>query len=250
MLKTFSIPDIGRKRKMNQDYVYSSETPVGNLTNLFLVADGMGGHNAGDYASRVTVETIVEKVGGSMETDPARILGEAIQEANALVRKRAARFPWLEGMGTTVVAATCAGNVLYVANVGDSRLYVINNKEIRQITKDHSWVEEMVERGELGREDARNHSNKNIITRAVGAEDTVKVDSFMIPLEEGDEILMCTDGLTNMLEDEEMRMILDGARDIVEKAQKLVKAANEHGGRDNISVILIADCASENGEHI
>ncbi len=250
MLKTFSITDIGKKRKMNQDYVYSSEQPVGNLTNLFLVADGMGGHNAGDYASRVTVETIVEKVGGSLETDPASILAEAIQEANSLVRKRAARFPWLEGMGTTVVAATCVGNILYVANVGDSRLYVINNKEIRQITKDHSWVEEMVERGELGREDARNHSNKNIITRAVGAEETVKVDSFVIPLEEGDEILMCTDGLTNMLEDEEMRMILDGARDIVEKAQKLVKAANEHGGRDNISVILIADCASENGEHI
>ena len=250
MLKTFSITDIGRKRQMNQDYVYSSEQPVGNLFNLFLVADGMGGHNAGEYASRVTVETIVEMVRNSSETDPVCILEEAIQAANALVRRRAARFSLLEGMGTTVVAATCVENRLYVANVGDSRLYVLNNKEIRQITRDHSWVEEMVQRGEIGREDARNHSNKNIITRAVGAEDTVKIDVFVVRLEAGDEILMCTDGLTNMLEDEEMRMILDGARDVVEKAQELVKAANEHGGRDNISVILIADAVSENGEHI
>ena len=241
MLKTFSITDIGRKRKLNQDFVYSSEQPVGNLANLFLVADGMGGHNAGDYASRVAVETIVEKAAASSETEPARILEEAIQAANALVRMRAARFSWLEGMGTTVVAAAFEGNSLWVANVGDSRLYVANDKGIRQITRDHSWVEEMVRRGEIDRETARNHANKNIITRAVGAEDTVNVDFFTVRLEEGDEILMCTDGLTNMLEDEEIRMILEGARDIVEKAQALVKAANEHGGRDNISVILIAD---------
>ncbi len=225
---------------MNQDFVYSSERPVGSLANLFLVADGMGGHNAGDYASRVAVETIVEKAAASSETEPIRILEEAIQAANTLVRRRAARFSWLEGMGTTVVAAVCEGNSLWVANVGDSRLYVANDKGIRQITKDHSWVEEMVRRGEIDREAARNHANKNIITRAVGAEDTVNVDFFTVRLEEGDEILMCTDGLTNMLEDEEIRMILEGARDIVEKAQALVKAANEHGGRDNISVILIA----------
>ncbi len=239
MLKTFSITDIGRKRKLNQDYVYSSEQQVGHLSNLFLVADGMGGHNAGDYASRVTVETVVEKVSSSSETDPTRILDEAIQAANKLVRQRAAFFPWLEGMGTTLVAATCEGKSLFVANVGDSRLYVANSKGIRQVTRDHSWVEEMVRRGELNREDARCHPDKNIITRAVGAEETVNVDFFTVQLEEGDEILMCTDGLTNMLEDEEIRMILDGARDTVEKAQELVKAANEHGGRDNISVILI-----------
>jgi len=240
VLKTFSITDIGRKRKINQDFVYSSEQPVGNLANLFLVADGMGGHNAGDYASRVAVETIVERAAASTGIEPACILEEAIQAANALVRRRAALFPWLEGMGTTVVAASCRGNSLCVANVGDSRLYVANHGGIRQITRDHSWVEEMVRRGEISREDARNHVNKNIITRAVGAEDTVNIDFYTVELKAGDEILMCTDGLTNMLEDEEIRMILDGARDIVEKAQDLVRIANEHGGRDNISVILIA----------
>ncbi len=239
MLKTFSITDIGRKRKVNQDFVYSSEKPVGNLASLFIVADGMGGHNAGDYASRLTVETVTERSARSQETDPIQILKEAIQSANTLVRKRANEMPELQGMGTTVVAAVIDGRKLCAANVGDSRLYVAGNGKIRQITKDHSWVEEMVRRGGIGKEEARNHPDKNIITRAVGAEETVRIDFFQVPLQEGDIVLMCTDGLTNMLEDEEIRMILDGARDIVEKAQGLVEAANERGGRDNISVVLI-----------
>ncbi len=239
MLKTFSITDIGRKRKVNQDFVYSSERFVGPLPNLFLVADGMGGHNAGDYASRLAVETIVERSSGSLETNPLRVLDEAVQSANGLVRQRAQEAPELQGMGTTVVAAVIDGRELYVANVGDSRLYIVNSGEIRQITKDHSWVEEMVRRGGIGKAEARNHPDKNIITRAVGAEETVRIDFFQVLLQEGDVILMCTDGLTNMLEDEEIRMTLDGARDIVEKAQGLVRAANERGGRDNISVVLI-----------
>ncbi len=239
MLKTFSVTDIGRKRKMNQDYVYSSEKSIGHLPNLFLVADGMGGHNAGEYASKVTVETIVETIADSPQTDPARIFDEAIQSANARIRKLSTVSPLLAGMGTTVVAATCQGKRLSVANVGDSRLYVVSSKNIRQITRDHSWVEEMVLRGGIGREEARSHPDKNIITRAVGAEDTVRVDFFSVSLEEGDTVLMCTDGLTNMLEDEEIRMIMNGARDIVERAQALVDAANENGGKDNISVVLI-----------
>ena len=239
MLKTFSITNVGRKRKLNQDFVYTSERPVGCLPNLFIVADGMGGHKAGDYASKMTVETIVEEVEGSKETERTRILEDAIRAANRLVRARARESADLEGMGTTVVAATCEGNSLCVANVGDSRLYVANHREIRQITKDHSWVAEMVRRGGMGKEEARNHPDRNIITRAVGADEDVRADFFTVQLKEGDLILMCTDGLTNMLEDEEIRMILDGARDMVEKAEELVDAANERGGRDNISVILI-----------
>lgn len=240
MLKTFSKTDIGRKRKLNQDVVYTSEQPIGKLPNLFLVADGMGGHNAGDFASKMTVETIVQHIADSVETNPVRILEDAIAAANTLVRDKAGQEPELEGMGTTIVAASCEGGLLHVANVGDSRLYIIGNKKIRQITRDHSWVEEMVRRGGLGREEARNHPDKNIITRAVGAEDTVKIDFFTVNLEEGDMILMCTDGLTNMLEDEEILNVLAVSRDIVEMAEELVRAANEKGGRDNISVILIA----------
>ena len=143
MLKTFSITDIGRKRKVNQDYIYTSEKPVGNLPNVFIVADGMGGHNAGDYASKVTVETMLAEMENSFEKNPTLIFRKAIEEANDVIRKRASEDEKLEGMGTTVVVASCMGRFLQVANVGDSRLYVVGSK-IRQITRDHSYVEEMV----------------------------------------------------------------------------------------------------------
>ena len=238
MLKTFSITDIGRKRKVNQDFVYTSEKPVGRLPNLFIVADGMGGHNAGDYASKLTVETMVSEIAGSTEEQPAKIFDKAISTANEMIRRKAAREPDMEGMGTTVVAATYMDRQLRIANVGDSRLYIVG-KEIRQITRDHSLVEEMVRAGTISHDEARVHPDKNIITRAVGASETVEADHFTVDIEEGDVVLMCTDGLTNMLEDEEIRMIMNGARDIVEKAQALVEAANANGGKDNISVVLI-----------
>lgn len=239
MLKTFSVTNIGKRRKVNQDYVYTSEQAIGTLPNLFIVADGMGGHNAGDYASRLAVETIVEEVAKADGGAPEEILSNAIQCANRKIRKCAEESQDLEGMGTTVVVASLIDETLLVANVGDSRLYVVNGKGMSQVTKDHSWVEEMVRRGSLGKEEARNHPDKNIITRAVGVEDTVKVDFFHRKVEAEDQILMCTDGLTNMLEDEEIRMIMNGARDIVEKAEKLVLKANDYGGRDNISVVLV-----------
>lgn len=238
MLNAFAITDIGRKRKLNQDFVFASEQPVGKLKNLFIVADGMGGHNAGDYASKYTVETIVEEIGRSEEELSVKNIRQAIETANDRIRQKAKEDIALSGMGTTVVVASCMDHVLEVANVGDSRLYIIG-EEIRQVTRDHSLVEEMVRMGGLGKEEARNHPDKNIITRAVGAGRTVEPDFFTVELEEGDMVLMCSDGLTNMLEDEEIRMILCGARDIVEKATMLVNAANANGGKDNISVILI-----------
>ena len=222
--------------------VYTSEKPVGNLPNMFIVADGMGGHNAGDYASKVTVETMLSEVENSFEKNPMLIFRRAIEEANEVIRRRAREDEKLEGMGTTVVVASCMGRFLQVANVGDSRLYVVGSK-IRQITRDHSYVQEMVRIGELDPADARNHPDKNIITRAVGAEDKIEPDFFTVELQEGEIVLMCSDGLTNMLEDEEIRMIISGSRDIVEKAERLVAAANANGGRDNISVILIEPCA-------
>lgn len=238
MLKTFSLTDIGKRRKVNQDYVYTSERPVGNLPNVFIVADGMGGHKAGDYASKCTVETMVQEIRDSFEVNPEKILKRAIEVANERIIKLATENEDLSGMGTTVVAATCMGRFLRVANVGDSRLYVIGEK-ITQITRDHSLVEEMVRMGGLDREDARTHRDKNIITRAIGAADTVDIDFFNVELKQDEVVLMCSDGLTNMLEDEEIRMILNGQRDIVEKAEELVKAANNNGGKDNISVVLI-----------
>ena len=222
--------------------MFTSEKPIGNLPNLFLVADGMGGHKAGDYASRCAVETICDVADKTFEKDPQSILKKAIEAANETVYKKALEEPDLEGMGTTIVAASCLGHYVQIANVGDSRLYVIGNT-IRQITQDHSWVEEMVRMGAMDKEDARTHTKKNIITRALGASSGVEIDFFTVEVEDGEEILMCSDGLTNMLDDEEIRMIVKGQRDIVEKVEALVKAANNRGGTDNISVVIIEPVA-------
>ncbi len=244
MIRAFSVTDIGKKRKLNQDYVYVSETPIGNLPNLFIVADGMGGHNAGDYASKCTVETIIREVRGCFEKNPVRILSKAIRIANDQIRKKAGEDESLSGMGTTVVAATCLGHYLQVANVGDSRLYIIGS-EIRQITTDHSLVEEMVRMGGIDRKAARNHPDKNIITRAIGALDTVEIDFFHEELKPGELVLLCSDGLTNMLEDEEIGAILREPVSMEEKAQRLIEAANDNGGKDNITVIIIDAFARE-----
>lgn len=245
MIRSFSVTDIGRKRKLNQDFVYSSDEPVGNLKNVYIVADGMGGHQAGDYASKCTVETMVREIRGCFEQSPIRILSRAIRIANDQVRRKAREDESLYGMGTTVVAATVLGKYLQVANVGDSRLYIIN-EEVRQITRDHSLVEEMVRMGGLDREAARNHPDKNIITRAIGARDTIEIDFFHEELKSGDLVLMCSDGLTNMLEDEEIGRILKTPGTIEERAERLIDAANQNGGRDNIAVILIDAFAREN----
>lgn len=244
MIKTAYLTDTGRKRELNEDYVYASEKPVGNLPNLFIVADGMGGHNAGDFASEFTVKTMVEEIEASFEKNPSIIFQKAINVANQKLREIAAKDLAKRGMGTTVVAATCLGKYLQVANVGDSRLYVVNDT-IKQITTDHSYVEEMIRRGNLQRENARSNPNKNIITRAVGAKNEIQADIYVVELKPGDLLLMCSDGLSNMLEDEEMRMIIRRQRDIVEMAEELVKAANENGGKDNISVVLIDPFADE-----
>lgn len=246
MIKTFSITDIGRQRKLNQDYIFTSEMPVGNLPNLFLVADGMGGHRAGDYASRYAVETIADTIALSTMTDPVALLDHAIKTANEKIFHKASMEEKYHGMGTTIVAATIIGKTMYVANVGDSRLYVMN-QTIEQVTKDHSLVEEMIMMGGLDRASARIHPDKNIITRAVGVQDTVEIDFFKMELQEGDMILMCSDGLTNMVDDEQIRMILVGQRDIVDKVHGLVNAANDNGGLDNIAVILIKPCMEDEG---
>ncbi|MBR6329014.1 MAG: Stp1/IreP family PP2C-type Ser/Thr phosphatase [Lachnospiraceae bacterium] len=237
-MKTFSLTDVGMKRKINQDYVFTSEEPVGNLPNLFIVADGMGGHKAGDYASRRSTEIIVESVKSSTQTSPIRIIREAVEAANAHIHEEAAQTSELYGMGTTCVVATVSEDTLYVGNVGDSRLYLID-RDITQITKDHSLVEEMVRVGQIDRVSARTHPEKNIITRAVGAGEEIKVDFFDVHLKEGDIILMCSDGLSNMVEDEDIRMITAASPDLAEMAQRLVNEANNRGGKDNIAVVVI-----------
>ncbi|MDE7178522.1 MAG: Stp1/IreP family PP2C-type Ser/Thr phosphatase [Lachnospiraceae bacterium] len=244
MLRSYALTDIGRRRQLNQDFIYCSETPVGNLPNVFIVADGMGGHNAGDYASVLAVETVVEEIGTSFEKSPVKVLEHAITKANTILRQRASENFSLSGMGTTLVAATCIGRYLEVANVGDSRLYVIGD-EITQITEDHSLVEEMVRMGGIDREEARNHPDKNIITRAVGARDDVEIDFFNLELQTGDMVLLCSDGLTNMVDDEMIRRILKNGGSLKDRVEELVETANRNGGKDNISVIVIEPLTDE-----
>ena len=239
MLQAFSVTDIGKRRKLNQDYVYVAVSPVGNLPNLFIVADGMGGHNAGDFASKYTVEVMENYIATTQDLDAEQILNAAVKEANTHIRSIAMKDENLSGMGTTVVAATVQDDVLQVANVGDSRLYIIGEKGIRQITRDHSLVEEMVRMGGIDRVTARSHPDKNIITRAVGALDSIEADFFREELQDGDMILLCSDGLTNMLEDEEIMEIVSRDTDLPQKGQDLVSAANGNGGKDNIAVVLI-----------
>ena len=238
-MKAIAVTDVGKKRTMNQDYVFLSKDPVGNLPNLFIVADGMGGHKAGDFASRYAVNTIRENIEQDDDTNPVKLLRSAIERANREIIRKASRESEYEGMGTTLVAATIIRGYMYIANVGDSRLYVINREEIRQVTRDHSLVEEMVRMGEIRREEARFHPDKNIITRAIGAGYYVKVDFFGHTLRDNDKILLCSDGLSNMLEDDEIFEIVNRDEEIARRAGELINRANTYGGKDNISVVLV-----------
>lgn len=243
-MKTFSKTDVGMKRDVNQDYVFTSEKPIGNIPNLLVVADGMGGHKAGEFASKFAVETLVQELEQSREQGPEAMMKKAILSANHKLIETAKQNVRLEGMGTTVVAATVIEHTLYFANVGDSRLYLLND-EIKQLSRDHSFVQEMVRLGGIRAEDARNHPDKNIITRAVGAKEKLEVDFFEYRLKKGDVIVMCTDGLSNMVEDEEILRIVKSSRDVVEAVERLVERANYNGGSDNIGVVVAEPFADE-----
>ena len=237
-METYCQTVVGLKRNSNQDFVYASDQKVGRLPSLLIVADGRGGHAAGDRASRVCVETAGSSIEGSGQTETIPILAEAVQKANRAVLKKAAEKPEYAGMGTTIVAAVIDGNTRYVANVGDSRLYLIDDDRIDQITLDHSLVAEMVRSGRISPEQMRNHPEKNIITRAVGGEENVEADFFDVGLHKGDVVLLCSDGLTNMVEDEQIFRIVRREKTQRHAGQKLIAAANSAGGRDNISVVL------------
>ena len=237
-MKTFSVTDAGVVREMNQDYYFSSDTAVGNLPNLFIVADGMGGHKAGDYASRYTIERVVASVSRNTGEEPIAIMKEAINKANELLVAESREDESKSGMGTTLVIGTIIGNKLFVANIGDSRLYVVG-QNMRQITRDHSLVDEMVRLGEINADEARVHPDKNIITRAVGTSDHVEADFFEVEITADDTILLCTDGLTNMLTNEEIFNIIKKYDNAQAAKMQLVKEANANGGRDNITVMII-----------
>ena len=238
-MKAYALTDVGKVRAMNQDYIYSSPEPVENLPNLFLVADGMGGHRAGDFASRYMVENLVVYLSRHKGNGVISQLKSGIDVVNRGLYEESMKHEDLLGMGCTLVAAVAEEDTLYVANVGDSRLYLIHGNLIHQVTRDHSYVEEMVARGQMVRGSEAYNSQKNIITRAMGINASVQTDFFEVNLEEGDYILMCSDGLSNMVENREICQIVSGEGSLGDKARNLIARANQKGGRDNIAVVLV-----------
>ncbi|PYQ05602.1 MAG: Stp1/IreP family PP2C-type Ser/Thr phosphatase [Acidobacteria bacterium] len=250
MLESFGQTDVGRRRKLNEDnYLVDPET------NLFAVCDGMGGHNAGEVASKLAIETLaafIRKSAGEEKdiTWPygleanlsfeANRLKTAIKLANKKVFKAADNREEYTGMGTTVVAALVAGNVLTVGSAGDSRCYLLSKGKLRQITRDDSWVSAAWAEGILSSDEIERHPLRNVITKAVGAKDTLEVEVAEHPLAAGDVTLLCSDGLHAMIGDDEiLRALTPHPDSLPEAAGRLIAAANDAGGKDNVSVVLV-----------
>jgi protein phosphatase len=241
--------DVGRKRKGNEDSLF-----VNPDQRLFVVADGMGGHAAGEVASRVAVDAINEFVtltGGNEEiTWPFGLdesisyegnrLKTAIRQANRRVLEATRQSAEYEGMATTVAAVLVDGDVANIAHVGDSRIYLWDGEGISLLTSDHSWVNEQIQSGVISPEQARSHPLRNVVTRALGGRSDLVVDVQSRQMRAGDVLLLCSDGLTTMIGDEDIARILGEAQgDVARAANALVAEANQRGGEDNITVILL-----------
>jgi len=241
--------DVGRIRSLDEDSIavidFSGFYESRDVKKIFaVVADGMGGYSKGEVASHLATKTISENILPLLldkrveGKDFQEALRESFRKANEKIMDHALGHPECIGMGTTASAVVIDGAQLYVGHVGDTRVYVIKNK-ITQITKDHSLVQGLLDKEEITPEEARNHPQKNVITRAIGVGSKLEVDVFCKTLEEGDYVLLCCDGLVNEVEDQEiMRMVLDSER-LQDACDELVNLANKRGGRDNISVVVI-----------
>ena len=232
--------DIGRVRIQNEDCIYISENPDTEF-EYYIFADGMGGHNAGEIASSSAIKYFNEYLSRQEIKEEADILDtfvEALSYSNMEIYKMSQNDSSMNGMGTTFTAAAVIGNKLYGLHVGDSRIYVYDKNGLKQLTKDHSFVMEMVRMGKLTIDEARVHPKRNMITRAVGIEETIPADTVICTLEDDSIVLVCSDGLSTMITDDEIEKILKKKTDIGKKADLLVELANKNGGYDNISVIL------------
>jgi len=230
------LTDTGLIRDRNEDY-FSCKTL--EESNLFIVADGMGGHDAGEVASRLAVETVCEEVqeGAKGDYDPEKLLERAVQHANATVIREGLSKGYV--MGTTLTLALLRRERAYIASVGDSRIYRIENGSIRQITEDHSLVAKLVSAGKMTKEESRNHPKANLLYRTIGTDDNVKVDTFKVDLKRGDGLLLCTDGLWGEMTDEDIHRVCSEERDLTTACTKLIQAANEKGGKDNITAVMV-----------
>lgn len=228
-----ALSDVGLTRKNNEDSFFVC------APHLFIVADGMGGHEAGEVASRMAVAAIQEYVFNHKQDTIEDLLKEAIREANRRIFAEAAERSGCQGMGTTVSAAYIKNNVLYWGHVGDSRIYLIREGTGRLLTEDHSLVWQLMKQGELSEEEASSHPRRNVLIRAVGTESEAEIDVGKAALMPGDQIVLCTDGLTNLLAGEEIADLATRSADPDETVKQLINLAKDRGGFDNITVILI-----------
>lgn len=241
-MEWFGLTDKGRVRPTNQD-IFKIDTKEDAHTALLVVCDGMGGANAGNVASRFAAQSFAEAVTPALETElPAEkrqaLLKDALVRANDTVFELAGRQPEFRGMGTTLVAALIWNEQATVLNVGDSRGYLFDGETLHQVTEDHSYVEEMLRQGRITAADARTHPQKNLITRAVGVDIDVEGDLFEVKLKPGEILLLCTDGLTGMVEDGDIAETLRRAASLPLMGDQLLSQALAGGGRDNITVAL------------
>ena len=246
-VRAFGLSHVGRQRQHNEDSFLVEEN-----AKLFLVADGMGGHAAGEIASRIAVDSISEFILHTAEEDgtwphgyddqlkrSTNRLMAALKIANSRVIDAMKKDARLRGMGTTVVASLVDGNTISIAHVGDSRAYLIRDSQMLRVTNDHSWVYEQVQAGMLSEEEAERHPLRNVITRALGGASSVLPDASEIECKSGDIYLLCSDGLTGMLPDEDiLRMVVESG-DIKEACRGLIECANERGGYDNVTAVLV-----------
>ncbi len=239
-VETFYLSDRGKVRQHNEDAVGVFKSDAGILA---IVADGMGGHLAGDIASQMTISTFkglweqVERIESPNAAE--EWLTKSVDEVNKAVYEHSLTNPDCQGMGTTIVGAVVTNDFVTIGHIGDSRCYLLNKTGFKQITQDHSLVNELVKSGQITREDAEHHPRKNVLLRALGTEQSVELDLSTIDFEQDDILLICSDGLSNKVNDQELQSELSNALTLPEIGNNLVNMANENGGEDNISLVLV-----------
>ncbi|MGK4106779.1 Stp1/IreP family PP2C-type Ser/Thr phosphatase [Limosilactobacillus vaginalis] len=231
--------DIGHQRKENQDQVAKFTAPDGTL--LVVVTDGIGGSRSGDVAAQITVDHLgrqFQAASPNSSLEAIRWFAREVQLINDEILQKSTENPKYQGMGTTLVAAIIFDQAMVVANIGDSRGYVLHDNLLTQVTIDHSLVNELVKHGDITEEEARNYPQNNIITRAIGVSADARIEANRFDLGAGDQILLCSDGLSKMITREQMMGVLESDLSLTEKCSQLIKMANEAGGPDNITVLI------------
>lgn len=240
---------IGKVRAQNEDSIFYKNTAFGPLPNIYIVADGMGGHNAGEIASNNSIKYFCEYIeqyeNNEENENILDLIVGAISYSNKMTFELSKSDKEYSEMGTTFVVCVIDKDKLYVAHIGDSRLYIIND-EISQITTDHTYVMEMVKIGTITKEEALKHPKRSVLTKALGVDRNVSVDGKVVELNKNDKILLCSDGLSNMLSDEDIRKVVNSDMKLEDRVDELIVRANENGGLDNISVIVIESSGGEN----